>query len=82
MVSSDEYLRFNIKSDDGTFNESININKLTVDEVKDIVAFLKETSDDDLTEFMFEIFVEFALDYCAKILNKNRGMIIELDGDE
>lgn len=77
MVSSDDFMEFNIKNEDGTFNESININKGTVNKVKDFVDFLKEIYDDNLSDVALEIFVEFSFEYSLGYLNENRDLIVK-----
>ena len=76
-----DYLKFQVKSEDGTLDETININESLIEDVKDLVAFLKRTYGDELADKMFEVFVEFALMHSLCILNNRRDLIIELSGD-
>ena len=77
-----EYLKFQVKNEDGTFNETISIHEKVVEDVEDFVAFLKETYANDLADKMFEVFMEFALIHSLNVLNKNRDMIINsVNGD-
>ena len=76
-----EYSQFHVKSEDGTLDETINLNESLVEDVKDFVAFLKKTYGDELADKMFEVFIEFALMHSLCILNNRRDLIIELSGD-
>lgn len=72
-----EYLKYTIKNEDGTFNESIRINEHVIRDVKDFVEFLKATYEKDLADRMFEVFMEFCLMHSLTYLNKNREMIVK-----
>lgn len=76
-----EYSQFQVKSEDGTLDETINLNESLVEDVKDFVAFLKKTYGDELADKMFEVFIEFALLHGLCVLNNRRDLIIELSGD-
>lgn len=76
-----EYSQFQVKNEDGTLDETINLNESLVEDVKDFVAFLKKTYGDELADKMFEVFIEFALMHSLCILNNRRDLIIELSGD-
>lgn len=76
-----DYSKFHVKNEDGTLDETINLNESLVEDVKDFVAFLKKTYGDELADKMFEVFIEFALMHSLCILNNRRDLIIELSGD-
>lgn len=71
-----------MKSEDGTLDETITVQELLVEDIKDCVEFLKETYGVELADKMFEVFVEFALMQGLKFINKNRNWIIGIvNGD-
>ena len=76
-----EYSQFQVKSKDGTLDETISINKSLIADVKDFVEFLKVAYGDELADKMFEVFVEYSLIQSLSILNNRRDLIIELSGD-
>lgn len=79
---SGENVKFTVKNEDGTFNETININKHIVEDAKDFVAFLKATYEPELSDVLFEVFVECCLSCSLFILNKNRKMIVKCAGGD
>ena len=76
-----DYSQFHVKSEDGTLDETISINKSLIADVKDFVEFLKVAYGDELADKMFEVFVEYSLIQSLSILNNRRDLIIELSGD-
>lgn len=76
-----KYLKFNVKNEDGTFDETITINEHVIEDIEDIVEFLKTTCSNNVADKMFEVFVEFAFVHSLNVLNENRDLIIKNSGD-
>lgn len=82
LDKNQNYLKYHVKSEDGTLDETITVQELLVEDIKDCVEFLKETYGVELADKMFEVFVEFALMQGLKFINKNRNWIIGIvNGD-
>jgi len=82
----DKYLngvfsQFQVKSQDGTIDESINIHELIVEDVLDCVEFLKSLYESKLSDKMLEVFLEFCLIQGIKNINENRDLIIKASGE-
>ena len=78
---SGNYPKFQVTSQDGTFNETIRINGNLVKDSMDCVAFLKTLYESDIADKMFEVFMEFCLMQGLKDINKNRDLIIKASGE-
>ena len=78
LDKSKGYLKYHVKSEDGTLDESIKIQELLVEDIQDCVEFLKETYGVELADKMFEVFVEFSLMQGLKFINRNRNWIIDI----
>ena len=76
-----DYLQFQVKNADGSFDKSINLNETLVGDVEDLVNFLKRTSDSNLSDKMFEVLIEFCLIHSLSMLNEYRDLIVKLSGD-
>ncbi len=82
LDKNQNYLKYHVKSEDGTLDETISVQELLVEDIKDCVAFLKETYGDELADKMLEVFLEFSLMQGLKFINKNRKWIIDIVNGE
>ncbi len=77
-----DYSKFHVKSEDGTLDESIRINANLVKDIVVCVAFLRRLYESNLSDKLFEIFVEFSLIMGLKNINENLDVIIKQSGDD
>ena len=73
-----DYLKFNIKSDDGTVDENVTIQATLIEDSKECIDFFKEIYENDISDEMFNLFVVIALIQGVEFIRKNKKPIGDL----
>lgn len=75
------FLKYTLDSADGTLSEKLSIQESLVGDVKDCVDFLKDAYGGELSDAMFNLFVEIALIQGVEFVTGNKKLILDIVGD-
>lgn len=78
-----EDVQFELKSADGSLNETLLIPKMLVEDIDRTVEFIKSKYGEDVADGVFNAFLEFCLMYTMDFLNKDNNLdkVLGIVGD-
>ena len=74
LDANQEFIDYHVASNDGTFNGVIRIQKVLVDEIKEIVDYLKENIADGYVDASLNTFIVLSLINGVEYMNSNNNL--------